>query len=559
MIKPLLALAAALSASATFADTLISNVNGIQVGPDGKLQHFKALVISDDGKVGQVIEHPELVRLAGITATVDGGGRTLLPGLIDSHGHVVDLGIAALTLDLVGTTSIADMQHRLAAYAPTRPDSRWLVGFGWNQELWSNKTFPTAADIDRVVSDRPVVLERVDGHAIVVNSAALKVAGITAATQAPEGGRIERDANGNPTGLFVDNARTLIERAIPERTEAQSDEALAKAQEKLLSFGVTAVGAMSTSASDWKAFRRAADAGRLQLRIMAYMTATDAAATDQRPTKWLYGDRLRLVGVKLFADGALGSRGAWLKQPYADKPESRGLQFHPDAEMLDLADKAASHGFQVATHAIGDAANAQIISTYEKLHAKYSGDRRWRIEHFQIVDPADIPRLKPAGIIASMQPTHQTSDRLMAEARLGPNRLAGAYAWQSVLKSGARLAFGSDFPVESPNPFPGLSAAISRQDMNGQPPGGWIPSERLTFAQALAAFTRGGAYAGFAEDKIGSLEPGKWADFVIVDRDPTAVDPQALARTQVIETWVAGKRVWAARPASAAVRTERGR
>src|SRR5437868_3888845 len=252
-----------------------------------------------------------------------------------------------------------------------------------------------------------------------------------------------------------------------------------------------------------------------------------------------------------------GSRGAFLKRPYADKPDSRGLQFHSDAELLSLADTAASHGFQVATHAIGDAANAQVISVYEQLSKKYGTNRRWRIEHFQIVDPADIPRLAPAGIIASMQPTHQTSDRLMAEARLGPNRLAGAYAWQTVLKSGAKLAFGTDFPVESPNPFPGLSAAISRQDVNGQPPGGWIPSERLTFEQALYAYTRGAAYAGFAEDRIGALEPGRWADFVIVDRDPTAVDAQSLARTQVLETWVAGKKVWERAPIVA--RPERGK
>jgi predicted amidohydrolase YtcJ len=271
----------------------------------------------------------------------------------------------------------------------------------------------------------------------------------------------------------------------------------------------------------------------------------------------LYGDRLRAVGIKLFADGALGSRGAWLKRPYADKPDTRGLQFHSDAEMLSLADAAASRGFQVATHAIGDAANAQIISAYEQLGKKYPGDRRWRIEHFQIADPADIPRLAPAGIIASMQPTHQTSDRLMAEKRLGPNRLAGAYAWQSVVSSGAKLAFGSDFPVESPNPFPGLAAAISRQDMTGQPPGGWIPSQRLTFAQALKAFTRGAAHSGFAEDKIGALEPGKWADFILVDRDPTKVDAQQLARTEVLETWVSGKKVWARVPSAAA--TERGR
>jgi hypothetical protein len=271
----------------------------------------------------------------------------------------------------------------------------------------------------------------------------------------------------------------------------------------------------------------------------------------------MFGDRLKMVGIKFYADGALGSRGAWLKRPYADKPDTRGLQFHSDAEMLSLADTAAAAGFQIATHAIGDAANAQVIAVYEQLSRKYGRGRRWRIEHFQIVDPADIRRLALAGIVASMQPTHQTSDRLMAEKRVGPDRLAGAYAWQTVLESGAKLAFGTDFPVESPNPFPGLSAAISREDLNGQPPGGWIPSERLTFGQALDAYTRGAAYAGFAEEKVGALEPGKWADFVVVDRDPTKVDAQSLARTQVLETWIAGKKVWT-RAASASP-AERGK
>ena len=555
MPKPLLALIAALLSSPAWSDTLIDHANGIQVDAQGHLKHFTGLLVADDGKVVSVLAAGDARPKAA--TMIDAGGRTLLPGMIDAHGHVIDLGTAATTVQLTGTSSIADLQQRLRAYAAAHPDKAWISGFGWNQELWPEKRFPTAADLDAVVLDRPVVLERVDGHALVVNSVALRATGVTAKTPDPAGGKIERDSRGDPTGLFVDKARALVERAIPPKTAANEDEALTKAQDELLSFGVTAVGAMSTSADDWAAYQRAGVAGRLQVRLMSYMSAPDQAATNQAPTPWLYGDRLRLVGVKLFADGALGSRGAWLKQPYADKPDTRGLQFHSDAEYLAMADAAAARGFQIATHAIGDAANAQVISTYEKLSRKYGKDRRWRIEHFQIVDPADIPRLAPAGIIASMQPTHQTSDRLMAEKRLGPNRLAGAYAWQSVLKSGARLAFGTDFPVESPNPFPGLSAAISRQDINGQPPGGWIPSERLTFEQALAAYTRGSAYAGFAEDRIGALEAGKWADFILVDRDPTTVDPQSLARTQVLQTWIAGKKVWERAAAPTAV--ERGR
>jgi predicted amidohydrolase YtcJ len=546
MIRTAIALCALLLASAANAVTIIENINGIQIGPDGKLQHFGSFMIGDDGRVTQVMTNPT-PRMSRFDRMINGEGRTVLPGLIDAHGHVLGLGQSALQLDLVGTSSLADLQQRLKAYAAAHRDARWIIGRGWNQELWPDKRFPTAADLDAAVSDRPVVLERVDGHAIVANSAAMKAAGVAAETKAPAGGRIEN-------GLFVDNAMDLVGKAVPAPTPAELDQALAKAQEMLLGFGITGVGSMSTSLADWEAMRRAGDAGKLQVRLMVYADGLAPLKAVPTQSSWLYGDRLRMVGVKFYADGALGSRGAWLKQPYSDKPDTRGLQFHSDAELLSLTNTAASRGFQIATHAIGDAANAQVIGVYEQLSNKYGRGRRWRIEHFQIADPADIPRLAPAGILASMQPTHQTSDRLMAEKRLGPDRLAGAYAWQTVLKSGAKLAFGSDFPVESPNPFPGLSAAISRQDIDGQPPGGWIPGERLSFAQALAAFTRGAAYAGFAEDRIGGLEAGKWADFVVVDRDPTKVDAQALARTQVLETWIAGKKVWESAPATAAER-----
>lgn len=536
MHKSFMVLVAALIGSPGWADTLVTNVNGIQVGADAQPEHFKSLLFGDDGRVKQRFavsvpqHHPA-------DHVIDGQGRTLLPGLIDAHGHVIELGLDALRLDLVGTASIRDLQQRLRDYAVSHPTSHWILGAGWNQELWPDKRFPTASDLDAAVSDRPVVLERVDGHALVANSAAMKAAKVTQATPAPGGGRIEN-------GLFVDAAKRLIEEAIPKPSPEEMDVAFQKAQTILLGFGVTGVGSMSTSLDDWETFRRAGDKNRLNVRLMVYLLGLEPLSRIPHPTDWMYGDRLRAVGVKFFADGALGSRGAWLKQPYVDKGDTRGLQFHSDSEILSLTSQAANAGFQIATHAIGDAANAQIISTYEQLHRRYPGDRRWRIEHFQIVDPADIPRMAPAGIIASMQPTHQTSDRLMAEKRLGTSRLKGAYAWQTVLRSGAKLAFGSDFPVESPNPFPGLSAAVSRQDIEGQPPGGWIPSERLTLGEALYAFTRGAAYAGFAEGKIGALEPGAWADFIIVDRDPTKADPRGLASTKVLETWVAGRTVW---------------
>ncbi|MDQ3245623.1 MAG: amidohydrolase [Pseudomonadota bacterium] len=550
MIRTTIALIAALAASPAIADTLIDNANGIQVGADGKLQSFNGLLIDDDGKLVRVLGPADARPIAKVR--VDAGGRTLLPGLIDAHGHVMGLGIAAIQLDLVGTTSLQELQSRLGRYAADNPNAQWVVGRGWNQENWPDKRFPTAADLDAVAPNRPVALERVDGHATVVNSAALRAAGITRDTRDPTGGKIERDAQGNPTGLLIDAASALVTAKIPATSPAERDRALAEAQRILLANGLTGVADMGTSREDWAAMQRMGRAGRLQVRIMSY--AAGVGEMPAGPSEWLYGDRLRMGGVKLYADGALGSRGAYLKQPYADAPDTRGLRFLTDAELRQQIGQASSRGLQLAVHAIGDAGNDQVISAYEQLGAR-TGDRRWRIEHVQILDPTDLPRMARSNIIASMQPTHQTSDRLMAEARLGPNRLRGAYAWQSLAQSGARLAFGSDFPVESPNPFPGLMAAVSREDLQGQPPGGWLPHERVSFPQALAGFTRDAAYAGFAEQKFGSLEPGKWADFIIVDRDVSAVDPQSLGRTQVIETWVAGRKAW---EQAASVPGERG-
>ncbi len=519
------------------ADTLITNAKGIQVDANGKTTRFTGLLIGNDGRVKRVLQSGAALPKA--TTRIDARGRTLLPGLIDAHGHVMGLGFGALQLDLVGTTSLADLQARLKAYAAANPGQGWIQGRGWNQENWTDKRFPTAADLDAVVSDRPVWLGRVDGHAAVGNSAALKAAGIDASTRSPAGGVIDN-------GLFVDAAMPLVEAKIPAPTSAQYDAALAKAQELMLANGLTAAADMGTSPDDWAAMNRAGTAGRLNIRIMNYAGGIPAmvAINGGRPSGWLYRDRLNMGGVKLYADGALGSRGAWLKAPYHDKPDTRGLPLLTAAELLAQAGQASRAGYQVAVHAIGDAANRMVLDSMAKAGVT-GGNRRGRLEHAQIVDPGDLALFRRTGVIASMQPTHQTSDRTMAEARLGPDRLDGAYAWATMLKLGVPLAFGSDFPVENPNPFPGLAAAVSRQGMDGQPAGGWRPQERVSFGQALAGFTRGAAYAGFADRKIGSLEPGKYADFILVDRDVSRVDPQALARTEVIETWVGGEKVWA--------------
>jgi hypothetical protein len=548
----LLLIGALLAAAPALADALIDNVNGYTLQQDGRLSRFTGMVLTDDGRVKQLLtrrdRRPERPRYL-----LDGRGRTLIPGLFDAHGHVMGLGFNALQLDLSDTNSLEEAQRRIAAHAAANPTPRWIVGRGWNQERWRLGRFPTAADLDAAVGDRPVWLERVDGHAGWANSVALREAGITAQTQAPEGGRIERTGR-NPNGIFVDAAMALVERAVPAPVPIQREMALARAQQILLSNGITSVADMGTTAEDWSVMRRAGDAGQLNVRIVSYASGIDnlLAIAGTRPTPWLYDGRLRMVGVKLYLDGALGSRGAWLKQPYRDAPGQRGLPLLTDTVLKNLMSRAAMDHFQVAVHAIGDQANAELLSAIEDLSDTYKGDRRWRIEHAQIVDPADLPRFGRNSIVASMQPVHQTSDMHMAEARMGLERLQGAYAWRSMLDNRVPLAFGSDFPVESPNPFPGLAAAISRQDANGDPPGGWLPQQRLTLEQAFDAFTRGAAYAAFAEDRLGTLEPGHMGDFIFIDRDIFMTsDPNAIRSTQVLETWVAGRKVWERRGSGA--------
>ncbi len=526
------------------ADSLIENVNGMTLNDEGKVVRFTAMVIDDDGRVKKLLDRKDK-RPESVDFQFDGKGKTLIPGFVDAHGHVMGLGFSALTLDLSGTKSLAEAQEALRIYAAKYPNRPWIIGGGWNQEVWGLGRFPTAAELDAIIPDRPVYLERVDGHAAWVNSVAMKTAGISAATKAPSGGAIEK-SGGEPSGIFVDKAQGLFAKAIPAPRPVENDLALMKAQEILLSQGVTTIADMGTSMQQWQSFRRAGDKGQLKVRIISYAGEIDnmIAIGGPGPSPWLYEDRLKLAGVKLYIDGALGSRGALLKEPYADRPGEKGLALLTSAQLKNKMSRAAMDGFQTAVHAIGDKANDEILSAVEELQYTFKGDRRWRIEHAQIVDPADLPRIAKTGTIASMQPVHQTSDRLMAEARLGPDRLDGAYAWKSILESGAKLAFGTDVPVESSNPFAGLAAAVTREDANGQPFGGWLPGERLTREQAWQAYTIGAAYASFAEDRIGSLTKGKRADFLIIDADILLASPQALRALVVEQTWIAGRPVY---------------
>lgn len=536
-------------ASPALADTLVDNVEGVTMDAKGGIDRFTGLVVADDGRIKQVLHRGDK-RPDRPSYKLDGKGQFLIPGLIDSHGHVMSLGFSALTLDLTDTRSLGETLAKIAAYAKAHRDRPWILGRGWNQELWPEKRFPTAAELDAVVPNRPVWLTRVDGHAGWANSPALAAAGVSAATRDPAGGKIERlGTAGKPAGVLVDTATDLIDSKVPAPRPEDRDMALAKAQEILLAKGVTAIADMGTSIEDWQAFRRAGDNGSLRIRILSYAAGIDNMSLigGPGPTPWLYDDRLRLNGVKLYVDGALGSRGASLKAPYADAPGTKGLRITGDTQLKNLMSRAALDKFQVAVHAIGDEANMAVLSAIEEMSQTYGGDRRWRIEHAQVVDPADIARFGKHGIIASMQPVHQTSDREMAEKRLGPARLSGAYAWKSIEASGARIAFGSDVPVEASDPFDGWAAAISRTGADGQPLGGWQPQERVSREEAFAAYTSGGAYAAFAEGRFGRLVTGERADFVLIDRDPFLVTPAELRQTRVNEVWLNGRKVWQAK------------
>jgi len=542
----LLALTPALQA----ADLLVNNVNGYTLDSHGKLQHFQALLI-DQGKVVATGNRGELSKRAGNAKVIDGHGHTLLPGLIDAHGHVLELGYARNRADLTGTQSLGEALAKVKAYAAAHPDAKWITGGGWNQEIWKLGRFPTAKELDAVVPDRPVWLSRVDGHAAWANTAAMKLAGITKATPDPHGGRIEHDADGNPAGVFVDGATALIDAKVPAPTAQQKAAALDTALAEMASVGLTGVSDAGIDLANYQLYRQYADAHKLTARIYAMILGTDDdfdVISKGGPLIGYGDDFLTVRAVKLFADGALGSRGAAMLQPYSDDPHNRGLLFMKPDEMTAKISKALGKGYQVGIHAIGDHANREVLDSYAaayKLHP--DGIRlRNRVEHAQIVSLQDIPRYVPLHLIASMQPTHATSDMNMAEDRIGHDRIQGAYAWQHFLKQGTVVAGGSDFPVESPNPFYGLYSAVTREDHHGQPPGGWHPEQDMTLVQALRAFTLDAAYAEHAETTQGTLEPGKWADFILIDHDIVKDAPGKIWDTKVLQTWVGGKQVYAA-------------
>ena len=523
--------------------SLFYNVRGYTWSDAGMVQ-FEALLFDKSGRVVGTGRKSEFADRNDVTR-IDGGGAVMLPGLTDSHGHIMSLGHARLAVDLVGAGDVQEVLDRVAQFAAENPELPWIQGRGWNQVLWPEQVFPTAGDLDSVVSDRPVWLERIDGHAAWANSQAMKIAGIDTQTD-PDGGYIVRDATGRPTGVFVDTAMGFVSRVIPPPTAAGHERALELAIAELNRLGITGVHDAGVDVADVERYRKFADEGRLNIRVYAMLEdAQENLDAFDEPLVGYADDRLMVRSVKLYADGALGSRGAALLEPYTDDPGNLGLLRHDQAALTDSVRKAIEKGFQVSIHAIGDAGNRAALDAFVDADACGPSRLRHRIEHSQVVAPNDIPRFKALGIIASMQPTHATSDMNMAEDRVGHERNKGAYAWRRFLDQGTVIAAGSDFPVEHPNPFHGLYSATTRMDHQGRPAGGWYADQAMTLAEALRAFTLDAAYAGHQEDQLGSLEPGKWADFILIDRDIFEVPAAELWQVQVLETWVGGLRVYA--------------
>ncbi|WP_069130215.1 amidohydrolase [Rhodohalobacter halophilus] len=528
---------------------ILHNVKGYTIaGDDLELINFDAIAVQN-GKVAATGTADDLRAEYSGFDEIDGEGRTLIPGLIDAHVHVMGLGYQQLDVDVQGIDSLEETLEVIKKYAEDNPDLKWIRGRGWNQVLWEENEFPTAEDLDSVVPDRPVYLTRVDGHAAWANSRAMEIAGISRDTPDVQGGVVRRDEFGDATGIFIDATMSYITQHIPSRTEEENEQALELALQVMAEHGLTSVHDARIDVATWDRYKKFADNSDMITRIYAMIGGTGETfdeLAENGPINSYANDLLALRSVKISADGALGSRGAAMIEHYHDDPGNSGLLFYDQDELNQMVIKGASNGFQMNIHAIGDAANRQVLNSFE--HAWYElgnqSDLRHRVEHAQIVHPDDIPRFEELDVIASMQPTHATSDMNMAEDRVGSERIQGAYAWQTFLDQGTMIAGGSDFPVENVNPFYGLYSAITRQDHGGMPPGGWYSEQKLSRVEALRIFTRDAAYAAHQENVLGTLEPGKWADFILIDRNIFEVDASEIWQTEVLQTWLAGERVY---------------
>lgn len=481
---------------------------------------------------------------------IDLAGKTVVPGLTDAHAHLLGEGNRLSTLDLSGTRSLEQISALLLEWTRQTQPGEWIIGRGWDQNDWAEKMFPDKSFLDRVASDRPVMLSRVDGHAVWVNSNVLELAEITRDTPDPDGGKIVRNPDGSPTGILIDNAIDIVQRVLPELSDSEIERRLALALEECARLGLTSVHDMGMDMQTVEAFKRLVDRGECPIRVYGAIGGPGKTWDAFRASGPLigYGDgRFSVRAIKLYADGALGSRGAALFEEYSDDPGNRGLTIMSEQDIALVCQQALDAGFQVCTHAIGDRGNRMTLDQYEKVLASrisLESSPRWRIEHAQVLAPEDIPRFFKLKILPSMQPTHATSDMYWAEARLGKSRVNGAYCWQSLLTTGSMILNGSDFPVEGVNPLWGFYAAISRSDRNGYPQDGWMPAQKMTREQAIRSFTLWASYGAFQENLVGSIEKGKRADMTILSKDIMKIEPSEILSTVVDLTIVDGEIVY---------------
>jgi len=483
------------------------------------------------------------------TRVLDLRGQAMLPGLHDAHAHFLGLGKTLQSLDLKGTTSAAHACEKVLEACTKASPGEWIYGRGWDQNDWEDPQFPSWKDLQGC-DDNPVYLSRVDGHALWVNDVALRRAGIHKGTADPDGGRILRDGLGIPTGVLVDNAEILVLDLVPAPTHEQLVRRALLAQDECLRLGLTSITDAGVDDAGFAVYDDLGAQGKLKIRIHA-MVQGEAELIDRQlalgPRSGLYEHHLSVRAIKLYADGALGSRGAALLEPYSDEPGHRGLIVTDPEEIHDVSLRALRAGFQVCTHAIGDRGNRVTLDAYERaIHERRAEtgavpDHRFRVEHAQVLHLDDVSRFAALGVLPCMQPTHATSDMPWAEQRLGADRLVGAYAWRRLLDTDTRLPLGSDFPVESPAPLWGIYAAVTRQDHAGQPEGGWLPDQRLTLDEAVRGFTEDAAYGSFEEDLKGTLAVGKLADMVVLTRDIFAVPAAEILDTEVVLTIVGGE------------------
>jgi predicted amidohydrolase YtcJ len=527
------------------SDTTVYVASKVRTLDPGK--PFAQALVVKGGKVIFVGDRGAAIDGAGGGARiVDLPGAVIVPGLVDAHAHLSSLGRSLSLVRLSDAKSADACVARMKAAGKESWQGDWLLGRGWDQNDWAVKEFPHKALLDEHFRDTPVWLSRVDGHAAWVNSKALAAAGIDETVKDPVGGRFLRDGKGKLTGVLIDNAMDVVAAKIPAATEAQQKARLKAALERCSSIGLTGVHDAGMDLETFKLLQTWDLLGALPLRLYAMADGQgDQGKTylERGPYK---GRHLTMRAVKFLADGALGSRGAALKAPYADEPSQSGLLMMSPEDLESRAQAFADRGFQVAVHAIGDKANTVVIDLLTRLEARKAGSRH-RVEHAQILSGDDVPRFAQGGLIASFQPTHATSDMPWAEARVGKERIRFAYAWRSVLDTGAHVAFGSDFPVEDPEPLAGLYAARTRQDQTGKPEGGWLPEQKVTGEEALKGFTTGAAYAEFAEEARGLLKEGFDADFIALDVDPVDDAPRKLLGAKVLLTVSDGREVFRAR------------